>query len=875
MCEPDLIAGPRTPVRDRPPEPCGRRRLPVHAPTGADGERARPGPAVGRLLLSALVSTAIATALVAALSVVLQEWTPGARGAAQVLLAAQVEASFPDRDRAVRLAREGAYEEALAILRPLYAAQPDDLGLRADLVAVLSWAGQDEEALELGERLPFAEIEPFVAEAVARSARNLGRPVLAWGLYSSVLERDSTRIESWVGVSMATLERGLPDEALERVEAGLERSPGHSELLLARGHILRALGRPLEAALSVREAAAAGASSAEALRIEVLSLLDGGAPFLAAERMLDDPDRFDAGERARLLAERGSRAVQWTVAAPERPDPALRFEAVDRAILRLDSALAVVEPTVGWPFDQLRFDRVVALRERVRMAEVAAEVEELEGEGVALPPYVHRVAGDAYLYLRHPARAERHYRAAIEGWPAHPESRIGLFYALLEQERHRDAQEVAAALLEMQPERRTAEGLREELPNPDRLQAKIALNLGRAFGGDLRGAEEAFRELNLRAPLNLDIRQELASVQRWRGWPRAAIADYDRMLALDPHHVGARVGRGAALLEVGDRRAARATYDTLVVLAPEHQHVIRATERFRVLGLWHLSIEARGGRSTGGEFGTRDDGLAVRLTTPWIGDRARLFAGSWRSSASYPDGRGIQDRIEVGGSLHRAGLDLELGVGADREGAGDPAGRGSLAWSPGDHWSFRVQGASWAREVPLQAARAGIDGWTAGTGFGRRASDRRWWSADGAFLRMSDGNRRWSLWSALEQEVARTPRNRLSAVGELYGAQNSLEDAPYFNPARTASGTLALRWDLLAWRAWEKEMRQRIQVAGGRLHQEDFNDRWLYSAEIEHEWNLTERFNLEYGVHWGRPVYDADRERRWGGHAALRWRLPR
>jgi len=780
-----------------------------------------------------------------------------------------------ERDRAVRLAREGRYEEALIILQRLYAASPEDLALRADFVAVLAWSGNDEEAMELGEHLPFRDVEPFVSEALARSARNIGRPEFARMLYADVLKRDPSRVESHIGYILSTLEAGDLSTAEVHLEQAFGRFPEHAEVLLAGGHVRRAAGRYIEAALLLRQAGDFGADPAEARRLEVLSLVEAGAVFLAVERMRASPGVFDPSDRGSVLGARASRGVQWSVAAPPSPDPALRFDAVDRAIARLDSALAVVDAADGFAHRQLRLDRVVALRERVRMQEVLDEVHALEEDGVEIPPYVQRMAGDAHLHLRNPKAAEIRYRAALAGWPGHPESQLGLFYSLLEQERHIEAGEVIARLATEQPERRTAEGLREELPNPDRLTAEIALLLGHAFAGDLGGAQTAFEELAGQAPMNLDIRQELASIYLWRGWPYRALDEYARILSLDPFHVGARVGRASAQLDLGDRPAARATLDTVVVLAAGNQHVQRTVERFRIQGLWEFSAEARGGRSTGGDLGTRDDMLATRLSTPPIGDRLRLFVGSRRSSAAYPDQRGAHDRVTAGAEVSTRGLRLSVEAGADRDGGERPGGAMQIDLRPGDRWSFGLRGTSYAEEVPLQATRELIDGWSVGAGVGLRASELRWWSADASLLEMSDGNRRWSGYSAFEQEVLRRPLGRLSGLVELYGAHNSLDDAPYFNPAKTLSGSLTAQWEWVLWRSYESAFTQRVRATGGHLTQSGFDNRLLYSAEYGHEWNLSDRISLDYGLHWGRPVFDGLRERRTSAHVNLTWRLPR
>jgi biofilm PGA synthesis protein PgaA len=790
-------------------------------------------------------------------------------------LVAQMEPGDNDRERAVRLARDGHYAAALDILERLHREAPDDLPLRADLAAVLSWAGRDQDAVELGEHLPFDRLESFVAEAVARSARNIGRPGLAASLYLEAATRTPERVDPHIGFTLAILEGGHVQSAVAAFEETLARFPDHPQVLLAGGHVTRAADRPYEAALLYRRAEAAGADATEARRYEILSLLDGGAVHLASERMAGGFDNLHAGERGRLLAARGSRLVQWSVAAPTTFHPAHRFLGTDRALGAIDSALVVVDSDEGFPWRQLRFDRIVVLREQSRMEAVLEDAHELEELGIELPPYVLRMVGDANLSLRRTDEAERRYRAALDGWPDHPESTVGLFYALIQGERHADARAVIRSMLESQPEVRTSEGLREPLSNPDRLSAVIAQHLGMAFSGDLKGAQSGLDELLALAPLNLDLRQERASVYLWRGWPRAGLDEYGRILALDPDHVGARIGVASGLLDLDERASARATIDTLMTLAPENEHVTRVAERFRVDGLWEFSVAGHGARSSGGEFGTRDDAVRTRLTTPPIGDRVRLFTGLDRSRARFPDMRGLHDRVTIGGELRSRGVMLSLEATADRVGAERPGGAARIEIRAGDHWAAHIGGDSHSAAVPLQATREDVDGWRAEVGIRHRASERRWWVVEGAVLEMSDGNRRRSVRSALEQELVSFPRSRLTGMLEAYAATSSRADAPYFNPSRIVSTSATTRWETVLWRSYDRSVTQRILGTGGTVFQEGFEDEFIYSAEYAQAWVLSPLFQVDLGVQWGRPVYDGDRENRTLFHASLSWRLPR
>ncbi|MGL1400203.1 hypothetical protein ACSTI4_24760, partial [Vibrio parahaemolyticus] len=65
---------------------------------------------------------------------------------------------------------------------------------------------------------------------------------------------------------------------------------------------------------------------------------------------------------------------------------------------------------------RLRLDRLVALRDRVRMKEAMEEAEALSADG-PLPAYADQAYADALLYMRRPAAAREAYRRVLAESP--------------------------------------------------------------------------------------------------------------------------------------------------------------------------------------------------------------------------------------------------------------------------------------------------------------------------------------------------------------------------------------------------------------------------------------------------------------------------
>src|SRR5262249_17728024 len=118
-----------------------------------------------------------------------------------------------------------------------------------------------------------------------------------------------------------------------------------------------------------------------------------------------------------LASEMAAAEVRW--GDVDRPyDPRQRFVAVDRALATLDGLIAKAAANKDTAaLVSLRMDRMVALRDRVRMADVVNEADLLRQEGVALPAYAREALADALLYLHQPRAALAEYEAVLAADP--------------------------------------------------------------------------------------------------------------------------------------------------------------------------------------------------------------------------------------------------------------------------------------------------------------------------------------------------------------------------------------------------------------------------------------------------------------------------
>ncbi|CAN0505531.1 unnamed protein product, partial [Phaeothamnion confervicola] len=138
-----------------------------------------------------------------------------------------------------------------------------------------------------------------------------------------------------------------------------------------------------------------------------------------------------------LGSDRAAVTTRWGAAAD--PDAPGRFAATEVALAQNAELLqqAQVSGQAASPAQRrLQFDRIVLLRNRVRMQEAVDLHDGLVREGVDVPAYAQAAAADALLHLRQPEKARDLYLQAQGRGGSEFSSQVGLFYAYSDAEQH-------------------------------------------------------------------------------------------------------------------------------------------------------------------------------------------------------------------------------------------------------------------------------------------------------------------------------------------------------------------------------------------------------------------------------------------------------
>ena len=773
-----------------------------------------------------------------------------------------------ERESAVLLAREGRHAEAIAQLRALRAAHPGAKPVAWDLAVILHWAGRDAEAVQVLRSAGVADAPDYALMAAARAARNTrdyatAEALLAEGTRRFPAQRDFRTLRALVLIDL-----GRRDEARMELDRLGRTAPRDVEVWLARAYLAESGGDTMGALRAYQRALDEAPGNRTAERGRILALAELGAPERATELAGASPDLLDDSERQRVA---GAKAAAWVRYGPlPTADPARRFEATDKALALLDAQRADLS---GEALRRNRYDTLVALHDRRRMAEAVALYETLLAEGAAPPGYVRSAAAAAYLHERRPEEALALYDGVLAESPRDLDARYGRFYALVDLERHREAYAQADAIVADEAIWVRYADSPAQNDNPRRLAADVTAGMARFYGNQLGDAWGRVDPLRAGAPANAWLQESAAEVALARDWPHHALDLARTGRALDPRSTGLRLREANALYALKDYEAAGPAFESLYHERPEDQGVRRAWRDWQSHNRRELRVGVELGRSAGPEIDGPSHAYSVEVYSQPLDTHWRLKGAFRYEDAVVLEGLGLgfEEGLGRSGTAYRrraaAGVEYRapgvVALGEVSANNGSESGAGALAavdWRLDDRWTVGATGQVFSTLTPLRALENGVTANTLELRGGYAWDEGRGIAAMLRGFDFSDDNERieGSLrgWQKLLDEPGFDVKGELG----VFASTSSRQDVPYYSPEHDLSAELGLNFQHLAWRRYDWSFAHELTLTGGYYFQAGYDAAPVGRVAYTQRWRYDPDFALEYGVGWGRPVYDGQRE---------------
>lgn len=745
-----------------------------------------------------------------------------------------------------------------------------------DYMQALEEAHRDAELLALLHRVDLASAPPAALVRLGRAANNQKRFSLAADIFRAALRQGPDRTDAIAGLSYALIDSGKAGEAVELLESRQKTMWRQVPLLEAYAEALRAQGEHTQALPVYERILVLDPGNRDAQRNRVFTVARLGAPHRALELAQTSPGLLTNEELLSLRVDRAAVATRWGAAADQ--DSPGRFAATDAALAQNEQLLkeaAASGNAASATQRRLQFDRIVLLRNRVRMQEAVDLYEKLFRDGMDVAPYAQTAAADAYLYLRRPERARDLFLRAQSRGESGFGAQVGLFYAYSDSEQHKAAIEQIDKVVAATPKQINAYSPLTVTDSPDYASAAATAGAARGYQDRLDEAQqrlEAFRDL---APWNMEAREKLASVYDARGWPRRAEQEHLWILAAEPRNRAARIGYADTQRELRDWEPAQREAATLKQEYPEDRQVQRVSRLWRIHQMRELQVEAGTGDSSGGTgpLGSREHQIETHLYSAPIDRDWRAFLHQFEAQATFPAGKGFRRRVGVGAEYRIRDWRASAEVNESFDDESDVGLSVAGDWWANDQWNIEVAADTSSNDIPLQGRSTGVRGWSLRAGATYRVSESRSFRAGVQNLDFSDGNRREILSGSVTQRLITGPVYKLDGILGLYTSRNSLAGASYFNPENDFGADVTLIGEQRLWRRYERSFAHRLHLSIGQYDQKNFGSGQTGGVRYEHEWSFDDRLSLLYGAQRTMHPYDGQREYMNYYNVAVNWKF--
>ena len=642
--------------------------------------------------------------------------------------------------------------------------------------------------------------------------------------------------------------------------------------LMADAITQRRTGHRVEALASCETLLQRWPGDAEALRLRVRLLAELGASGRALELARALPVPLPAEDFRRLEADAAAHQTRWTQAMSadtrqpyvEADRAVAAQQALDRPPLERDPAHTA--------------DRLIALDRASLTREAVDGYLALKKQGIEPPSYAASSIADALLQQRLPEQAIPLYEEAVRAhtgpYPeAEADPRIGLAHAYLEAGRHRQAQAYIDRVAAAEPAWLPSPGSVHPRGNPHKTEADLVAARVRQETWLYRDAWNRLEALRAEGPSNAAIWDQLADVERARGWPRRSEDTLAGAAGIDPDDTSIRLGAIDGWRELNDFPRVEPAMRQLEAVVPREPQVQLARQAWDRQRGWQFDLEHDRGRGGSANFGDADHETQATLQSPLLADRWRIYGVARLAGANLPEGSTQRERVGLGVRGYARGLEAYLqalpAVGGSTRRTALEAG---LRWFPSDRWIYTLDWSSTGdQDVPLRAHAYGVTAHALGASAQWRASELSAIKLSGSADRFSDGNRRYGWQAAWTQRAYTAPWLAVDGGLEAGATRNSRSDVPYYSPSCARWAALTGRLENMLYQRYERAWRQRVDLAFGTYDECRYGSGWMASAHYGQTWAPHAGLSFGWGIGWNSQRYDGRRDNRVTLDLTMHW----
>lgn len=768
---------------------------------------------------------------------------------------------------AIEVARAGNTDEALVELAQLRSLAPNDSKILADYIVVLTWEKRNIEAVKASESHALQDLPNYALTALAHAARDIGDTNKALLCYEALIQQNPEKVDYQVARALVLIDAKQYDQAHILLAQLKEKSANSIEVLNAEVYLGKQSNHFIQVLDASERLLALNPKNAEAASNMMLAANTLGASSKAAELMQQYGLSIDSIQQ--IKANQAAAHVRWGEYDPI--NPAQPYIETDKALKEYDALCQCDWFKLDLTKIELRrlvYDRMLALRNRNRNADVIAHYDALVKSGFEIPIYALNAAGDAYLALREPEKALAIYNTILTKEPDNNSALIDKFYTLIELEEFTQAKTLINQVAASQPSYLNRSNNPIVRQNDKKFQADSAAFYGLAYADDLTASENKFSQLLSTGPSNPEVKNDLATIWRWRGWLTRAESAYRANLIADKVINQTKFGLANTELDLREWQSASQAISAMNGYLDANDPTLKAlNRRWELHNKKQFSTDFVRSSSTGNNaaqsaIGSSSNALNAALYSAPFNDNYRAFISTNYASDTFTEGVGKVIAPNVGLEYRSRDWRLTSQLGNAMHDGNGLAGAATAEYRLDDYWNFNAAIDMNSQQMPLRGQRVGISANDYALGASYRWNELLQVSAGLNVLDMSDGNVRQAINTAVNARVYSTPHYKANVLLGASASHNTQQGGSYFNPESDTSLNAALEQDWMTWRRYDRSLTQQLKLGVGNYWQQNFGSNATWAVSYSHDWQFDNQFELVYGIARTSQPYDGAKEMR-------------
>lgn len=611
-----------------------------------------------------------------------------------------------------------------------------------------------------------------------------------------------------------------------------------------------------------------------ACRVRLLSELGAAGRALELARSLPVP--LARAEMARLEADAAAHQTRWSEAMPA--DTRHPYVEADRAVALENAAVDRYRQIQDDAPATVRADRAVAHGHAWLSAQAVHDHDAMRTDGVPLPSYAAAAIAYALLRQRQPERAIPLFEEAIRADPGpyaqdQVDPRIGLAYAYVEAGRYRDATRLIDQVADNEPAWLSQHGTAIMQSNAHKADAAVTAAQLRQEAWLYRDAWRRLEALRAEAPASAAIWQELAVVERARGWPRRSEDTVMGAVGLDPDSPSARLGAIEDWRELDDFARVEPALREVEAVAPRDPAVQLARQSWDRQHGWQFDLSHTDGHGGSANFGDADHETEATLQSPLMADHWRLYGITRYATASIPEGEVTRESLGMGLRGYARGLEAYVQALPSLDSHSHrTALEAGLRWFPSDYWTYALDWSTTGdQDVPLRAHYYGVTAHSLNASVQWRASEQGSIKVDANAVRFSDGNRRYGWDAAWTQRAYTAPWFTVDAGVEAGATRNSRTEVPYYSPSCARWAAATGRLENMLYQRYERTWQQRVDLSLGSYDECRHGSGLMASVRYGQSYAPRGGLSFGVGIGWSTQPYDGRQDNRVMLDLTLHW----